>query len=233
MQQLLCPPSLPTLQPPSPTHSIVFTFSPIISQTVVPTIPIVITTTPSMGPSSSQSIRPAMAARYAPLVLPDQLNAMPIDYQYKILTFDNIGSHTSQQHVDIMNDVFDLHEVVEADVKMRLFAQSLGGDVKKWFRSLPAGSIAFHQTLLARWEIKKNPLQLLNGYKRLKKKTNETVEEYCEWFNTVYNAIPIDIKTSLGLALIDFLDGFDVNMEYQIRERPCHFRRNASQCYKS
>ena len=29
-----------------------------------------------------------------------------------------------------MNDVFDLQELDEIDVKMRLFAQSLGGDVK-------------------------------------------------------------------------------------------------------
>ena len=36
---------------------------------------------------------------------------------------------------------FDLQEVDEADVKMRLFTHSLGGDVKKWFRGLPVGSI--------------------------------------------------------------------------------------------
>jgi len=99
-----------------------------------------------------------------------------------------------------MNDVFDLQEVDEADVNMQLFAQSLGGDVKKWFRCLLAGSIAnlnaFHQAFLARWEIKKNQLQLLNEYKRLKIKPNETMEEYCERFNTIYNEIPTDIKPS-------------------------------------
>lgn len=119
-----------------------------------------------------------------------------------------------------MNDVFDIQEV---DVKMRLFSQSLGGDVKKWFRGLPVGSIAkldaFHQTFLAIWEIKKNPFQLLNEYKRMKRKPNETVEEYCEIFNTFYNTLPQDIKPSPGLTLIDFPDGFNVDMEYQLRER--------------
>jgi len=94
---------------------------------------------------------------------------------------------------------------------------------KKWFRSLLAGSIAnidaFHHAFLARWEIKKNPLQLLNEYKGLKIKRNETVEEYCEWFNIVYNAIPTDIKSTLGLALVDFPYGFDVDMGYQLREK--------------
>jgi len=74
-----------------------------------------------------------MVGRYAPLVFPGKLNAMPTDYPSKIVTFDNIGANTAQQHVDKMNDVFDLQEVDEADVKMRLFAESLGGDVKKWF----------------------------------------------------------------------------------------------------
>jgi len=118
-----------------------------------------------------------------------------------------------------MNDVFDLQEVDEADVKMRLFSQSLGGDLKKWFRGLLVGIIAnlftFHQTFLARLEIKKISLQPLNEYKRLKRKPNETMEEYYEWFNIVYNAIPIDIKPSPDLALIDF----HVAMEYQLRER--------------
>lgn len=83
-----------------------------------------------------------------------------------------------------MNDVFDLQEVDEPDVKMRLFSQILGGDAKKWFKSLHAGSIAnldaFHKTFLARGEIKENPLQLLNECKILKINPNENMEEYSE-----------------------------------------------------
>lgn len=134
-----------------------------------------------------------MEGRYATLVLPGHLNAMPKDYPSKIVTSDNICAYTSEQHIDRMNDVFDLKEVDEVDVKMRLFAQSLGGDVKNWFRGLPTGIIAnfaaFHQAVLASWNIKKNPLQLLKKYKMLKRKLNETMEEYYERFNIVYNGI--------------------------------------------
>jgi len=45
------------------------------------------------------------------------------------------------------------------------------------------------------------------------------MEEDCERFNIIYNVIPQEIKPSRGLALIDFPDGFDVDMEYQHRER--------------
>jgi hypothetical protein len=35
----------------------------------------------------------------------------------------------------------------------------------------------------------------------------------------LYNAIPSEIKPPQGLALIKFLDGFDVDMSYKLRER--------------
>ena len=47
-----------------------------------------------------------MVARYAPLVLPAQLNAMPQDYQSRIPQFDSTGPITAQQHIDKMNDYF-------------------------------------------------------------------------------------------------------------------------------
>jgi hypothetical protein len=49
-----------------------------------------------------------MAARYAPLVLAALLHAMPQDYQTRIAQFDVTGHLNSQQHVDKMNDYFDL-----------------------------------------------------------------------------------------------------------------------------
>ena len=70
-----------------------------------------------------------MAAWYAPLVLPQPLVPLPHDYQSKIPHF--IGKEsTTAQHVDRMEDAFDYMEIEEETVKMRIFAQSLGGDVK-------------------------------------------------------------------------------------------------------
>jgi hypothetical protein len=106
---------------------------------------------------------------------------------------------------------------------MRLFEQSLTGDVKKWFKELHAASIAdiatFHRTFLNRWEVKKNPLQILSEYENIKRNQGETVQDYCIRFNNIYNTIPIDIKPPQGLDLIKFLDSFDVDMSYQLRER--------------
>jgi len=70
-----------------------------------------------------------MENRYAPLVLPDPLGAMPVDYQSNIVQFDVIGHYTTQHHVNKMTYYFELHEIDIVDIQMRPFAQTLAGDV--------------------------------------------------------------------------------------------------------
>ena len=41
--------------------------------------------------------------------------------------YDASGTTTASQHVDKMNDYFDRDEIDDETVKLRLFAQSLGG----------------------------------------------------------------------------------------------------------
>ena len=118
-----------------------------------------------------------MAARYAPLVLPVQIHDMPQDYQSKIPQFDA----TTQQHISKMTEFFELHEIDESDVQMRLFAQTLTGEVKKWFKGLTACSIAdlaiFHRLFLNKWEKKKKPLQILSEFDAIKRAPNESVQD--------------------------------------------------------
>jgi hypothetical protein len=202
----------PTAKPQT-THSV--PASPSSSSSSVTTPPIIQVVVPPPPP--------IMAARYAPLVLAAPLHAMPQDYQTRLPQFDGTGPLSAQQHVDKMNDYFDLQEVDEADVQMRLFAQSLMGDVKKWYKGLRAASVldltAFQRSFLDRWEVKKNPLQILSEYENIRRNQGETVQDYCTHFNNLYNAIPADIKPPQGLALIKFPDGFDADMSYQLRER--------------
>jgi hypothetical protein len=163
-----------------------------------------------------------MVARYAPLVLVAPLHDMPQDYQTILPQFNSTIPLNAQQHIDKMNDYFDLQEVDKVDVQMRLFAQSLTRDVKKWFKTLRVATIPdiiiFHQNFLDRWEVKKNPLQILSEYENIKRNQGETVQDYCTRFNNLYNAIPTEIKPPQGLELIKFHDGFDADMLYQLRE---------------
>ena len=56
-----------------------------------------------------------------------------------------------------MNDAFDYMEIEEETIKMRIFAQSLGGEVKKWFKNLAPHNINdlpfLYQTFINKWEI--------------------------------------------------------------------------------
>ena len=164
-----------------------------------------------------------MATWYAPLVLPQPLLPLPNDYQSKIPHFTGKESTTTQHHVDRMEDAFDYMEIEEETVNMRIFAQSLGGDVKKWFKNLPPNSIndlpALHQTFINKGELKKNPLQILEKYSSLKKNQGESVHDYSTRFNSVYNALPPHMKPPQGMALVRYPEGFDAEMAYQLRER--------------
>ena len=121
-----------------------------------------------------------MAAWYAPLVLPLPLVNRPPDYQSKIPHFTGSEATTTQQHVDKLNDAFDYMEIEEENIKMRISAQSLGGESKKWFKGLTPNSINdlpyLHQTFINKWEIRKNRLQILSYYNNLKRNTRESVQ---------------------------------------------------------
>ena len=82
-----------------------------------------------------------MAARFAPLRFPALLHDLPQNYSQRISLFDGEGDITTKQHVARFEDFVDLEELDYADIKMRLFAQSLSGEAKKWFKDLLDGSI--------------------------------------------------------------------------------------------
>ena len=119
-----------------------------------------------------------------------------------------------------MADFYELHEIDAENVTMRLFVQTLTGDARKWFRGLTAASITtlaeLQRQFLNRWEVKKNPLQILAEYEQIKRNVSESVQDYCVRFNAVYNDIPDHLKPPVGLAMMKFLDGFDAYMAYQL-----------------
>jgi hypothetical protein len=168
-----------------------------------------------------------MAARFTPLILPAQLHDLPQNYNQRIRLYDVEGNVSAQRHLDWFNDFVDLEEVDYADAKMRLFAQSLSGDVRKWFKSLPPVSIwdftAFERSFLNKWGDKKNPLQLLTQYNNMKKAPEETVQEFSAHFLKVYNSIPVEVKPPPppppGVVQLWYADSFDSDFSLLLRER--------------
>ena len=83
-----------------------------------------------------------MVARYAPLVFPEPLNAVPRgDYQKYLPRRYGQGQTTTEEHWDAFLDYADNHNIEAKDVWIRMFVQSLDGEVRKWFKEFPANSI--------------------------------------------------------------------------------------------
>ena len=169
------------------------------------------------------AFRPIVQDSYAALVLPTNLGNFLDGYLKHLPRFNGETGPLAEDHVSAFLDFAENMNIEEENVYMRLFVQTFGGEVRKWFREFPVGTIntlaVLHRLFLDHWEVKKNPLQILSKYENIKRNVGESVQDYCVRFNTVYNAILADIKPPIGLALIKFLYSFDLDMAYQLRER--------------
>lgn len=94
--------------PPSSTHISI----------VIPTPPVITSTSTTME------------NRYTPLNLPANPGAMPKYYQSKIPSFEGTGTYTTQQHTNKMTNYFESYEIDDDGVRMKVFVQSLTGDVR-------------------------------------------------------------------------------------------------------
>ena len=75
-----------------------------------------------------------VAARYAPLVMPRPLHALPGgDYQKYLPRFNGQGDTTAEEHWNAFFNYADNQNIEAKDVWMRMFVQSLDGEVRKWF----------------------------------------------------------------------------------------------------
>lgn len=105
---------------------------------------------------------PWLAARFKPLFLPpaDQLGDLP-DWYLKVLPkLNGENGITAEDNFTTFQDCPDNFDVEEDDVFSRMFAHSLEGEARKWFRNLPNNSITYwgqlHEKFLKRWGVKKD-----------------------------------------------------------------------------
>jgi hypothetical protein len=175
-------------------------------------------------PLASSPVLAKIPDRYKPLDLPPILHDLPVNYINNLPRFDGENEKiTAEKHIQNLEDFLDLYEVEDDDVCIRMFALSLQGKVKNWFRNLPAASIRnfhqFMQVFLDRWVIRGNVFLILEEYEHLKRKPGETVQQFSTRFNDVYHSIPVDVRPPPGLAKLHFPEAFDPEMAFQLRER--------------
>ena len=69
------------------------------------------------------------------------------DYQKYLRRFNGQGETTAEEHWSAFLSYADNQNIEAKDVWMRMFVQSLDGEVRRWFRELPANSITLIEQL--------------------------------------------------------------------------------------
>jgi hypothetical protein len=180
---------------------------------------------PMAGANPPQNRMDAIvAARYAPLVLPHPMNPLPAgDYLKYMPKFNREGGITAEEHLAAFYSYADNLNIENEDVWMRVFVQSLDGEVRKWFRGLAPGSIAGIEALdnvfLRQWGDRKDYIYYMTEFGSLKKQEGESVSDFSKRFNKMYNKIPAEIKPSEASAQISYASAFDPDLCLVLRER--------------
>jgi uncharacterized small protein (DUF1192 family) len=222
---------------PADLSSLAFSLNPLLFPTPLrDSFPVAPSRTPS-PPSSPQPNIPMaganpplnrmdaiVAARYAPLVLPHPMNPLPAgDYLKYMPKFTGEGDITAEEHLAAFYSYADNLNIGNEDVWMRVFVQSLDGEVRKWFRGLAPGSIAGIEALdnvfLRQWGDRKDFMYYMTEFGSLKKMEGESVSDFSKRFNKMYNKIPAEIKPSEASAQISYAGAFDPDFCLLLRER--------------
>jgi hypothetical protein len=165
-----------------------------------------------------------IAARYAPLVLPVVLHALPTtDYMKYLPRYNGEGEITVEEHLVAFYSFADNFNIDYSDVWMRLFVQSLDGEVRKWFRSLPPASIAdieaLYEAFIKKWGDRRDYLYYITEFGALKRKNGESISDFTKRFNKMYGRIPDEIKPTEASTKITYANAFDAEFSLLLRER--------------
>ena len=165
-----------------------------------------------------------VAFRYAPLVLRHPLNALlGGDYQKYLPRLNGKGETTVEENWDAFLSYADNQNNEEKDVWMRVFVQSLDGEVRKWFRELPANSITLieelHDAFMRQWGDTKDHTYYIIEFGVLRRKNDETIPDFSKRLNKMYGRIPAEIKLSETSAKLTYANAFDHEFSLHPRER--------------
>ena len=186
---------------------------------------------PKMAQPPPNRMATMIAARYAPLVLPQALNALPGgDYQKYMPRFNGQGDATAEKHWNKFYSFADNQNYEHTDVWMGLFVQSLDGEVRKWFRELPPNSIdgidALEDTFMKQWGDTKYYLYYQTEFHALKRKKGEAVGYFSKRFNKMYSKIPAEIKPTETAAKLAYANSFNPEFSLLLRERKSESLQN-------
>jgi hypothetical protein len=165
-----------------------------------------------------------VAARCAPLVLPQPMNVLPSgDYLKYMPNFTGEEDITVEEHLATFYSYADNLNIENEYVWIRVFIQSHFSEATKWFRGLAPGSItgieALDEAFLRNWGDKKDFMYYITEFGSMKRKEGEYVSDFSKRFNKMYKKIPDDIKPTETMEKITYASAFDFEFCLILRER--------------
>ena len=99
--------------------------------------------------------------------------------------------------------------------------RTLEGEVRKWFRGLPADSLnswhTLEQSFVRKWGEKRDHLYFLAEFVALEKNNGETTSEFNKRFNKIYKKISQDINTSQATTKVTYVGDYEVEFAMILR----------------
>jgi hypothetical protein len=120
---------------------------------------------------------------------------------------------------------FQLHPISD-DVEylaMKLFSATLYDGARRWYNSLPDGSIKtmdkLEEVFLKRWSIKEDPNMLIIRFNNLMKWENETIRKFHNTFETLLQKIPVGHHPSPSFLLFIYTKDFTGQLGYLLKDK--------------
>jgi hypothetical protein len=119
----------------------------------------------------------------------------------------------------------------EEDVKMRLFVFSLEGDAAEWFSYQDPNKFSTLAEIIKyfreSWGDQKENRFFLAALSSSQEKENETMDEFNKRFNDLVKILPTDIKPLNVSILIYYMEYFEGEMRYALRDKDPQTLKNA------
>ena len=176
--------------------------------------------------SMDENTRSFSAKRYMSLIsdgIHGFPNRMPYDLRKNFPKFGGNNENSASHHVQMFSDLIGDFEIAHEDVHMKLFVQTLEGDARDWFSFLSTCSISsWDELLLAFMKQFRERVSISNYFDKFLKiqiRNGELVLAFNIRFVKVLNEIPKIHKLDDQVCLVVYLDAFDKNMSYLLRDK--------------
>ena len=99
--------------------------------------------------------------------------------------------------------------------------QNLDGQARKWFKELPAGSVASIEALddifLKHWGERRDHLCYITKFSNLRIENGESVSNFTKRFNKMFSKIPTEIKPTKTPSRITYANAFESELSLLLR----------------